>query len=425
MQKNLQESDKMATLKKIKTSDLKAGMRVIKLDASWFNHPFLFSRRERLITEEEINRIKQYQIEWVWIDPSLGSSSVKFELDDSGDSKQTLFDAPPKDTPLEKNNLLEPEKTKRLSNYGQELGIAYKIYSDSLNLAKEFMTEARLGKAVHSTKAEEFVDEMVASIARNPNAMLSLTKLRFKNEYTYTHCVNVSTLSIIFGQHLGLGEVSLWKLGMAGLYHDVGKAYISKKILNKPGKLTASEYEEIKKHSLFGYEIMAKKEDVDEEILLGILDHHERVDGKGYPRGLAGEHLSWTGEMLGVVDVYDAMTSNRVYHKARLPTEVLRILYQERSGSFLPEYVESFIKCLGIYPPGTFVLLSNGEAGLVCETNPEHSHKPSVKVIFNRRMKPIMPIIIDLADEDSAEKDLEIIGHIDPAAYNIAIERFL
>jgi putative nucleotidyltransferase with HDIG domain len=198
----------------------------------------------------------------------------------------------------------------------RELPAAKKVYEDALSFAKGFIHKAYLEKNVDVERSEEFVDDVITSVVRNREALTGLCKLRVYDEYTYTHSINVTVLAAAIGQFLGLPEAELRPLGLAALFHDVGKANIPIEVLNKPGRLDAREFTVMKRHPLESYEILKDKGALAAQVLPAIVEHHEKYDGSGYPRGLSGEDISMFARIVSLADVYDALTSDRATGRA-------------------------------------------------------------------------------------------------------------
>lgn len=305
-----------------------------------------------------------------------------------------------------------------------ELPIARKLYSDALDHVKSFVDDVRRGTNIDYRKATPLVENFVESVFRNESAAVTLFKLRGFDEYTYTHSINVSLLAILLGKHLELDKPVLLKLGLAGMYHDVGKARIPEAILNKPGKLTEAEFQVMKAHPLEGYKIMVDQPDLDPEILRAVVEHHERFDGTGYPRALTGDAIGRFSRIIAVVDVYDALTSRRVYKDAMAPAKALGMMYQWRDKDYPPHAIENFIRCIGVFPVGSFVKLTGGEFGIVANVNPQRPTKPEVKVVMDAKMRPQIPRTLDLWGLEGSDQAQDIAQVLNPAEFKIDLEPF-
>ncbi|MGE4262921.1 MAG: HD-GYP domain-containing protein [Desulfovibrio sp.] len=381
---------------RVKRSALKPGMYVVSYGPGSFEQP-LVRVNKPILGMADIDALVPAGIEDVVIETSINIS--------------LLGQARPVGVPI-------------TTGIGDELPIARKLYCDALDHVKGFVDDVRKGTDIDCRKAMPLVENFIESVFRNETAAITLFKLRGFDEYTYTHSINVSLLAILLGKHLGLDKPALLKLGLAGMYHDVGKARIPETILNKPGKLTEAEFQVMKGHPLEGYKLMAGQKDLDPEILRAVVEHHERADGTGYPRALTGEAIGRFSRIVAVVDVYDALTSRRVYKDAMTPAKALGMMYQWRDKDFTPHAIESFIRCIGVFPVGSFVKLSGGEFGIVASVNPLRPTKPEVKVVMDAKMRPQIPRTLDLLELEGTVQAQDIAQVLNPAEYKIDLETF-
>ena len=303
----------------------------------------------------------------------------------------------------------------------EDLRTADKLYTEAVDYARSFMDDAKEGRSFDFNDATPLVNDLIDLVFRNDSAAAAISKLKAFDEYTYTHCINVSVLSIVLGKRLGYSREQLELIGKAGMFHDVGKSAIPSCILNKPGKLNEREMNIMRTHPIRGFQMLKDQRDIPEEVLRGALEHHEKHDGSGYPRGLKGESISEVAKLLAVVDVYDALTSKRVYKDPMPPSKVLGMMYQWRVTDFYPNIVEQFIKSLGVYPIGSFVQLSTGERGVVINHTPDDPLNPLVKIVYDRRFRQIPAREVDLTSRQS----LHIKDVINPDDYGIDVYRLL
>jgi len=243
------------------------------------------------------------------------------------------------------------------------------------------MRDIRLGKSVDATQARDLIQELVATVSSSASAALWLTNLKDRDEYTSIHCVNVCVLALAFGVYLDLGRDELVQLGLGALLHDVGKTRTPEDVLNKPGPLTPDEFEVIKQHAEDGYQIMATTGGLAESSLAAIRHHHERLGGHGYPFGLRGDRVPSFARITGVVDAYDAMTSDRVYRAGMSADRALKRLYDGGDREFGNDLSQAFIRCVGIFPVGSVVELDNGAVGVVVASRAEARLQPTVLLL--------------------------------------------
>lgn len=404
-------------LKKVAIKDLKVGMFVVDTGLSWLEHPYLYSTPGEIASQAKIKNIQAEGFSDAFIDTERGSWKDPQAHAESHDSVHIAkeLDETPFGPPGAKDR-----HSRHLIAYEKEFAEAQRIYTDSIKFAKSFMDSVRKGTPADFDKAEGFVEEVIDSVTRNADVMVSLSKLRTFDEYTYTHCINVSVLAVTFGRCVGLHGDELKALGVSGLYHDVGKALVPSEILNKPGKLTPEEFEVMKTHPYRGFATLKAMKGMGIPILRGVVEHHEKFNGQGYPLKLAAEDIHLYGRQLGIVDVYDALTSERVYKSAMPPYKAMSIIFGLRGVDFFPDLTDQFIKCLGIWPVGGVVRLADGRAGVVSESNPEEPLYPSVRIIRDENKRPVDPydLVPRLFDQD-AKQAFRIVEALDPRTVGV------
>jgi putative nucleotidyltransferase with HDIG domain len=252
-------------------------------------------------------------------------------------------------------------------------------------------------------------------VHRNSDALVSLSRLKLADEYTYLHSVTVCALMVSLGKQLGFDRQECHEAGMAGLMHDLGKAAMPLEIINKPGSLTDSEFEIIRLHPVRGHEMLLRAGVTNEGVLSVCRHHHERMDGKGYPDKLPSERISQLVRMSSVCDVYDAITSNRPYKAGWDPAESISRMASWK-GHFDEEVLRAFIKSLGIYPTGSLVRLQSGRLGVVIGQNPDKLTAPKVKVFFSTNSyTQLKPEVVDLHAPSCSER---IIGREPPEKWS-------
>ena len=341
------------------------------------------------------------------------------------DHKYAVIDIDARVAPIPAANIPKSEDSAQSSSCQQwpknrileELPAAHRIHHRANTILDEVLNDVRLGHSLNTEKSRVVVRDLTASIIRNPDALLCLTQLKNRDTYTSRHSVNVCIFALAFGLYIGIPREELYVLGIGALLHDVGKMRLPSAVLNKPGRLTEEEFSLVKTHPLLSRDILSGCGDITEKALGIALLHHERVDGSGYPYGYKGREIPLFARMVSIIDVYDAITSDRVYHAAASPLDALRNLYNWRYRSFDNRLVEKFIRCLGIYPLGTVVELSSGEVGIVIALNQEQRTKPLIKLLLDRNKDPyVVGTLIDLALQ-SCEQPLSIVKVVDAQVY--------
>lgn len=259
------------------------------------------------------------------------------------------------------------------------------------------MDDARLGRALDGAGARNAVTAMTDSIIRNPDALACFIQLKNKDEYTALHSLRVCILALTFGRHLGFTADQLSVLGIGALLHDLGKMKVPSEILNKPGRLTDQEFEIMKSHVPHGVAILERTPHIPAPAIEVARGHHERYGGNGYILGLKMDAIGLFGMIGGIVDSYDALTSDRVYRDGLSAFDALSRMYDARHVNYHPELMAQFIRCMGIYPIGSIVELNSGEIGVVVTVNRVRRLKPRVALALTAEKKRYpAPKIIDL-----------------------------
>lgn len=295
-----------------------------------------------------------------------------------------------------------------------ELVAAQEICARAKTAVVEMFSHARMGRALELEHIGALIDDISSSIARHPNAFISLARLKSLDDYTYMHSVAVCALMIALGNQLDLPAALIRRVGMAGLLHDVGKMAIPSAILNKPGRLSSDEFELVRTHPLEGAKILQATSQLCDMVVDVCLHHHERVDGSGYPHQLAGDQISLFARMAAVCDVYDAITSDRAYNQGWDPAVAIQQM-STWDGHFDDEVFSAFLKSVGIYPVGSIVQLKSGSIGVVIEQHPNSLLTPKVKLFFLPVLNIyITPKIIDLSEPEQTDR---IIARVPPQRY--------
>ncbi|MGE6261774.1 HD-GYP domain-containing protein [Aeromonas media] len=308
------------------------------------------------------------------------------------------------------------------SGEGRELKIR-RLYQEARELQGKFIRHLKAGEPIDITPLAAVAEEMVDTMFTHGDAMLCLARIRAKDAYLMEHSMNVAILLANFGRYLGLERSVLKELTLGGLLHDVGKIMTPDEVLNKPGKLTDEEFGVMRQHVVHSYDILSNTAGITPTMLEVAANHHERLDGTGYPQRLKGEQLSLYTRMSGIVDVYDAVTADRVYKQGMQPTQAFRILLKGADHHFDRVLVTKFIKCMGVYPVGTLVQLSNQRLAVVMQRNEQQPLKPVVKVIYHATQRHYLEVQwLDLARNGGQES---IESTVDPKEFGINLANFV
>jgi HD-GYP domain-containing protein (c-di-GMP phosphodiesterase class II) len=369
-------------LKKIAVEDLVLGMHLHGFDAAWVDHPF-WRTKFTLKDPADLAAIRGSAVRECWIDVAKGADMARPEAA----TPAVPVAPPPAAAPV------PPQP----AAFDDELRRASALCKRSREAVMQMFGEARMGRALDTGSCAELVEDVTASVFRNPGALISLARLKTVDDYTYMHSVAVCALMVALGRTLGMDEAQCRQAGLAGLIHDMGKAVIPPAILNKAGKLTPEEFEVIKSHPVRGHELLCEARGVAEEALDVVLHHHERMDGTGYPHGLADESISRIARMGAVCDVYDAVTSNRPYKAGWDPAESIAHMASWQ-GHFDRTIFAAFVKTVGIHPTGSIVRLASGRLAVVVDQNAGSPTTPAVKVFYSTKANlRLPPERVDLA----------------------------
>lgn len=227
------------------------------------------------------------------------------------------------------------------------------------------------------------ITDIVDEILYNRSVMVNIVDLRTFDDYTFSHSVNVAVLSVMMGTVLGLNRTNLNDLALGALVHDIGKVFVDKKIINKADRLTDTELVEVRRHAEYGYKYLVEHVKMKEDVLQAVLLHHEQYNGMGYPTHAAGDDIHFFGRIICVADVFDALTSDRPYRRAMLPSDAIEFILGGYNTMFDPRVVKAFIRKVAPYPIGTCVKLSNGTTGIVVKNYELYSLRPCIQVIHD------------------------------------------
>jgi putative nucleotidyltransferase with HDIG domain len=386
-------------IKKIHVRDLIPGMYIHDLNCEWMEHPFL-TNSFRVDGEARIAKIRSLGIQEVYIDTDRG-----LDLPNAPTAREAQVDLQRRMETIVASPLEQPSRVA----LAEEAPRAKQLHGEANRVIRNLMTNMRLrlGAQIEIDRMAPLVESMVDSIFRNQNALLPLAGLKQHDTYTFEHSVSVCALMVAFARELGLPRQTIRDVAMGALLHDVGKAMVPDHILNKPASLTANEFARIKEHVVYSVRILEQTPDIAPVTINVAAQHHERHDGSGYPHRLKREEISLYGQMASIVDVYDAISSNRVYHRGLQPSAALKKLLEWSEHYFEPRLVHSFIRAIGIYPAGSLVRLASGRLAVVREQNEGSLLYPRVEVIYNIGLKCYLtPETIDL--RSGADK---VVGH--------------
>ncbi len=373
---------------KIKTSGLVRNQAIIK----------------RLVTEGVLELL---------IDFTKGDAAIpdKYKPKSTPSQKSTTSSSKTKPPAVKPAITLEQEFAKASINFEQHNRKLQALYGD-----------VTTGLSVNLKVIDEMANDIVSSVFRNTSAMTILTRIKDKHSYNWRHMINCAIFTAVFAKYLGYKEEAVQQLAMGALLHDLGQAKLPQGIISRPSKLTSSEMDIIKRHVAQGLGLVKGEKGITPLILDMIVNHHERLDGSGYPRGITAAKLSRPARIMAIVDVYDALTADRPHQEGDEPINALRYLLANKE-LFDAELVQHFIKCLGVHPVGTIVKLTNERLALVLEGNKSNPIKPKVKLFYNAKHgHHVTPKDLDLNEPDQS---IKIVSSIKPLDYQINLARLL
>lgn len=406
-------------IKKIPAKLLEPGMYVSDFNAGWLNHPFAFNSL-LISSEAEVAKVLAAGIRELYIDTERGR--------DVGDGVPTAAEAV-RETAQQVEKIAEtarPLAPEPRSSLAEEMLKARSAFSEATRIVRGLMEDIRLGKQIEIATTKPTVEKITASVLRNNNAMMTMRRLKSIDDYTFLHSVSVCAMLVSFAKVAEMELDSIHELALGALLHDVGKMRVAQPVLNKPARLSDDEYKHMKSHVVLGADLLRQLPGLPALAMEPLELHHERFDGSGYPKGLKGMEISPVGRMSAIVDVYDAITSDRVYRKGMSPAVAVQKLFEWSKFHFDPQMVQLFLKSVGIYPVGSLVKLESGRLGVVVAQSESSLLTPTVRVMYDgKRQYYIAPEDVDLAKPMGAGGADRIVGYEVADKLGIDVARFL
>lgn len=397
--------------KVVNASQLIPGMYIVDLNAGWMDHPFL--RAQFRVNERDIERIVECGIDEVVIDTDKGpdtEKAVPLEVADEAVKHQLedMASATPLAAAEAEESAAGPKEASVILNH-------------AIAAIRSLMLDASEKRTIDPMPLHRVAAEIASSIASNDAMMAAMLSLQKYCDYTYAHSIRVGVLLACVANRLKLPKSSRTALALGGLLHDVGKMLVPQDVLRKPEKLSEAEMCEMRRHVELGNVAMDTSH-LPEEALQVLTQHHERMDGRGYPHGLEGNEISQAGRLAAIADVYDALTSDRWYHKGMPAPAAIRKIFEWSHSHFDRKLVECFISSVGIYPIGSLVRLNNRQLAVVVHHPHANLLRPSVLPVFDTEQKQMLDAqVVDLSDRF----ELEIIGCENPSDWDIDVYHYI
>ncbi len=411
---------------KYDTLDLEIGMYVSALDRPWVGTPFLF-QSFLIRSEKQIQQLQKYcktvEIDEDKSDARLANKFFIYKCKTAAPKgEEEAVIAPPTISHVPAKFELDDKQ------FEADLVVARQVYETTTTSLHNVLDNFKLNKEINPVELKTCVHGVIDGVMHNPSALTLFSNLKSKQQDTVRHSLNVCILSLLFGRHLGLGEQQLSDLGYAALLHDVGEIKVSQAVLDKHIRgLTPEEKKEMEQHTEYGAELLLKTTGIPKIAVEVARSHHERVNGKGYPKGLKGEEINYFSRLVSIVDVYEIVTNHPGAKVHVSCSDALKSIYMMRGNFFDPELVEEFIKCLGIYPIGSVVELNNGEIAIVISSKPGKHLLPTIMVVKDSKGIRYQPQVVNL--EHFKEKEglakLYITKVVDPNAVGIDLSDYM
>ena len=400
-------------IKRISIDKLRPEMYVSDLNCDWIPHNTM-QKEGRIPNQATVDELKRRGIKELYIDTERGLDEAEAYTQHEVEQQNQ--------TKLEQASQLDMSSAGTVS-VEEELLRASKLHSQAKGIMSDVLNDVKFGKPLETEGFDDLADGMIDSVIRNHNALACLGRIRQKDNYLMEHSINLAVLMGIFAKAMKIDRDTMHQAMVGALLHDIGKIMVPDNILHKPGKLDDNEFARMKQHVVFSRELLKKTPGIHPLTVNVAAQHHERIDGSGYPEGLTGCQICREGKMVAITDVYDAITADRCYHKGLAPTAALKKLL-EWSGTHLEEQlVHKFIRSMGIYPVGSLVMLESGRLAIVIEASEKNQTRPIVKAIYHSRLKQYIPAeVINLSKPISQDS---IKNSVDPQKWKIKIADFL
>ncbi len=400
---------------RVSTDRLRVGVYIRLEGLKWHEHPFLF-KNFKITGEDQIQTLHELGVKEVICIPGKSdvlplSDTVQVVVPRGEDAGKS---------PAEELWRIKRERTERLQQQQETILQREKNYVDSQERVGKIMNGISAAEPNAIQEAAEFADAFSQRFVEDAETTLHLMHFTAQDDNLYFHAMNVAVLSMMLGKMVGVGAEEMKALCQGALFHDIGKSKIDRKVLLKEGRLNRAELEYLKMHPKYGFEILAPAENFPRLALLIVYQHHECVDGSGYPKGIRGLQVHLLSKLVAIADVYDNHCNKRNAAESLTPYEALSYMFARQKGALDEKLLSSFIRCLGIYPPGTVVQLNNGSIGMVIAVDPENQLQPSI-VMYDPEIPVKDALIIDMQQEP----DLKIAQSIRPAALPEEIYNYL
>ncbi len=382
----------MPDYKTVKTAELRLGMYV-RLDMNWLKHPF--ARKEFQITsEQEIETMKRYGIEELSVD----FSRSEIPQDDAWEVRKTKS-SPREPIPEVPEISAESVALKeRILEKKKLLEISKQVYIKARETVEDIFSDTLVDPSRGINNSRKLIEDMTTQVSHDPETFIHLITLKFKREFIQFHSLNVCVISLILGRSLRLQPDDMKVLGMAALFHDIGKKSLPAQLITKMAPYTRLENSILMTHPQRGKDLLAMAGDIPEKVITVAHQHHENKDGTGYPRGLKDKYIDGFAKIVAVANIYENLTNPLNIDEMMLPHQALSFMYKNMKEKLPSILVENLVKSMGVYPPGSLVELDDGRVGVVVSINRRSAMKPTV-ILFEKGVSKKDPSLVDLDQE--------------------------
>jgi putative nucleotidyltransferase with HDIG domain len=393
---------------RISVDQLRPGVFIRLEKTSWFDHPFLFNSF-KIKDAEQIALLKSLGIREIICIPERCDVLPARKVADPETARPTM----PREA-IDRLWEIKRDRTRRLREKKQRIAACEERFTLCIKTFDSILKGISSGSHEAGGEAVAFVDRLSRSFLDDVESTLHLMNVMDQGESAYSHPMNVAVLSLMVGKEAGLSREDMSALGLGALFHDIGKVGLPKKLLKKRGELTRPEQELIARHSETGAAMLAAIPALPEAAVRIVAQHHERMDGTGTPLGLKGDAVDRLARIVAIADAYDNHCNTPDANQSLTPYLALSYMFGQQKPLFDVELLALFIRCLGVYPPGTVVELTNGAVGMVMSVNPRNQLNPSV-VLYDADVPKKEALIVDLADEPDLRVEKSIrLAHLPP-----------
>jgi cyclic di-GMP phosphodiesterase len=402
-------------MKQIPIEALAVGMYVVALDRPWSELLGLRSKN-RIECAEDIALLKQYGVERVTIDPTLSSNATNSKRAERAATPNALL-----------TSAQRQQNAVAIGTLERDLAQAHAVRTEAMTLVQSLFEGVKTGIPVSSAVVREGIQTVVERVLQGHDALLSVTHMRHFDTNLFAHVVDVCVFALVIGKHQGFDKQRLVELGIGALLHDIGYLRLPRNLLRKQSVYTAQERHLMQQHPRLGAIILAQSGYIPQESQRIVMEHHERIDGSGYPGGLRSLALSPLSEIVGIVDTYDAMLSSREDRPPLPPAQAVKELYKHGlQGQYNRGLVERVVQCLGVYPVGSLVEFNTGERGVVTAVHLQDTLRPTVKIIWDtaQHVYPT-PFIVNLGAASGQEPERLIVRALDPQKERVNIAAYM